>query len=145
MRTAIALIVLLIATPVWAEGWICISEQSAGFVHSKAANKWKATTFGTEDKFLIRRPKKTDLYKSTESVWVVTKFGEKFIRYTCKEEINKFGWLVCESGFGNFRFNSKTLRFLTSYWIGYVHAGRKEFPDAKSDSPNMDIGICAAN
>ncbi len=56
MRTVIALIVLLFATPVMAEGWICIADQASGFTYDKKAKKWKATALKTEAKYIIRRP-----------------------------------------------------------------------------------------
>ena len=88
MRTTIfALTVLLFATPVMAEGWICIADQASGFTYDKKAKKWKATALKTEAKYIIRRPKPDDKNRnkneygyipSEKQSRAVEKFGDKY-------------------------------------------------------------------
>ena len=146
MRKAIilaALVGVLASGTAYAEGWLCIADQSAGFSYDETRKKWEATIFKTDNKYLVRRPDPKQGIKTFKRklAWEVYKFGNNVPFFGCSKEIGGLGWLAC-SGIGKFSFHEKALRFMRIYHFGYTHRGTLENPDNNSDTPFIEIGTC---
>lgn len=125
-----------------AEGFVCAPEHTTGFSYNKQEKAWKPTIFKSESHLVISRP--NEIEKNT-GVWVVKKIGSIMPNYFCKEEINDAGYLRCAGG-GEFIFNRKNLRFMSTYAVGYVNdrLGKKNpfLGDEGDNTPSISIGQC---
>lgn len=95
-----------------ADSYLCVADITTGLSYDKSAKKWKSVDFRSEKKLFITRVK----HKSY--AWEVKEAGDRFPGATCKSDFNDAGNLFC-SGVFDFRFNSKKLRFLYVYPLGY--------------------------
>ncbi len=115
--------------------WLCIADKSTGFKFERG--EWRIATFSTaQSKYILRQfPSSADPNKLIYD-WV--DFGEKrdFALLGCKDNDVS---IICEPLGGDVRFNKKTLRFISYYFIGYIHADDSE----ASDTPLIEIGKCS--
>ena len=111
--------------------YICVVDQMTGFKAS--GDVWHLTNFKPDGKYVVRPAKGDELKQGN---WVVSEIGEEYATANCAD-FNEYGWLTQCEGFEEFRFNRKTLRFLTAYLVGYVGEG------AISDTPSIAIGKCS--
>src|SRR5438477_6773872 len=113
MRGILALLIMLAsASPALAvESYVCIADQSTGHVFNHSTKSWQQTSFNiTGKKYLL---------KGDGKIWTWGAFGETYVM-KCME-INSAGYVFCSDGFGDVRFNRKTLRYQSVYFIGYVN------------------------
>ena len=137
--TMSAVVLICVPRDSYAEGWLCIAEQSAGFNYNAVRKKWESTIFRTDAKFIIRKPIDSDLLKGT---WVVAELGDKITWVSCENDVNEWGYLYCRGPSRVFNFNTDNQRFMWTYSYGYysVVRGKK---DEDSDTPYMEIGRCS--
>lgn len=127
-KLSIVVALAMLPTPsIASESFICIEEQKTGYLFSDG--EWVASRFQL-GKWLV----------STEENGKVSKFGTNYIRFPstfgkCRVYDSE---LECSGPSGNFRMSFNTMRFLSSYSIGYV---RGDFEH--NDTPNLAIGTCA--
>ena len=123
-----------------AEKYICTSEKTIGFKYNKTSKEWQAASF-SEHKYVISKP------EDAKAEFVVTEIGSSYPLATCKYPIQKeYGWLNCESGFSDFRFNKINGRFMRSFMSGYISVlpSINGQTDETSDTPSMEIGKCSS-
>lgn len=139
MKPILFVVLLLTATSAWAESYLCISDQAAGFSFNKGQKKWSATTFQANNKYIIKRPP-----TGTNIEWFVTKFGSNdFATAFCARDFEDSGVLFC-AGLRDFKFNKKNMRFLSTYSIGYFSdSPDSEWSKEGGDTPSMEIGTCS--
>lgn len=135
---------LLSLTAVAAEGYVCVANHAAGMAFDKNKKGWNATTFKPAGKYLVTKAKPGDTI--TNGVWVVKYVGTDGPAYSCADDFDKeYGTLLCR-GIGEFRFNRKTNRFLSSYMLGYYSddsvKGSTLFAEG-SQNPSIEIGTCS--
>jgi len=138
MKAFITAILLLSSALTVAEGttYLCIEEHSGGVLFKNGA--WDGVSFTAGSKYIIKQ-------KAGESVWVVRSHGYAFDKYICPNQTgsglgNDVGVLVCNSpvGYGVFKFNIKSHRFLATFAHGYVDG-----KDNDENSPYIGIGKCS--
>lgn len=109
------------------EGYFCVSEAAGGVSYEKSINKWKGTAFKTNnDKILITKK---------NNKWVMKQF-DLSIENDCSSP-NEYGVMKCEKFFGTLIFNTKTLRYLSTYTAGYIDG-----VDKNDNTPSVEIGAC---
>ena len=132
--------------------YACLAEQSAGFQYDENENKWVATIFRTEEKYIIRGAKQEDFKDMVDifpglkdfknANYIVQEFGSEMVSYYCLGPYLT-GNFFCKGYFGSFRFNKQSLRFQASYDTGYVLPRSKLGTKAeRENSPALSIGTC---
>lgn len=120
-----------------ADSYLCVTELTTGLSYDKSTKKWKSADFRSEKKFVITRAK----HKSY--AWEVKEAGDNFPAVTCKSDFNDAGNLFC-SGVFDFRFNSKKLRFLYVYPLGYWSDDNSSgILKEGENTPALAIGKCS--
>jgi hypothetical protein len=109
------------------DAYLCITEGSTGFYFNSNQKIWEQTKFKTD--------KNKNILKKIKNNWEWRDFGNDWGE-PCGS-LNEYGYLNCKMIFGELRFNSKSLRFLTTYTVGYVDGS-----NANSNTPAISIGTC---
>lgn len=127
-----------------AETFICVADYAAGLAFDKAAKKWKSAIFDPREKLLLSKATPEEAKKG--AVWVVKETGSTVPRFVCNEDFNEAGYIYCR-GFGDFRFNRKNLRFISTYMIGFVTDGIESpnsiFGNEGENTPSLSAGRCS--
>ena len=117
----------LLAQPAMAappEAYICVAEIAAGLQFDRSNGVWRSNVFSTTDKVVVKRA--TSAEAAVGWRWAVWSLGESALpTYVCKQDFDAQGFLYCE-GFGQFKFNNRNLRFISSYMIGFFDDGLAE-------------------
>ena len=122
--------------------YLCVAEKASGFAFDKRTKQWDSSTFRVSNKYLISRSKNKDFF------WEVKEVGKQAADIVCTKDFNDKGNLFC-GGFGSeFRFNSGSLRYMNTYFIGYwSDANPKDksnfMGEEGSNTPSMEIGKCS--
>ena len=135
MRYIIFQVILLFTTNTFAEQYLCIAEQSTGFMYSESQKTWTSADFKADEKFTLSNSSgKYELRTSG--------FDEPLA--TCGA-FDELGTINCY-GMLSFVFNKKNGRFTESSNGLYHLVGSKIFPvDTKGvPTPNVVIGQCTA-
>jgi len=139
-KTILAIFFILVASIVHAEQYLCIADSAVGFSFNKTTKMWERTNFSINDfKYVISESKLKDL------AYQITQMGYNIPHSFCKDSFNEYGFLNC-SGFGEFKFNKKNGRFISSYLIGYYNVlpEMNNITDENSgDTPSITIGKCS--
>jgi len=126
-------------TVAWAsEQYLCEETAGGGVYYEEQPKRWKSAIFRPNGKYIVSKPLSDSFYSGKQ--FVVTKLGERDPAYTCSQPFSEHGFLICE-GAGEFRMNSRTLRFQVYYFLGYV-IGDVEL-DAPGNTPSVMIGVCS--
>jgi hypothetical protein len=104
------------AYAVVADAYLCVADMSAGIRFDKSARKWDSTRFNASEKLVVSRAS-GELAKKFERV--VKEVGSSSPKFWCKDDFNQAGYLYC-TGLGDFRFNHRNGRYISTYMIGYV-------------------------
>lgn len=115
-----------------AQSYLCVADQSTGFRYDASSKSWLNAKFKTDDKFLVK-PSTEEGFK-----YEVSQFGLSAPLFSCRNEFNSVGTMACFGLFGEFRVNSKTLRFLSTYMVGYYTPNG----DTNDNTPHIQIGTC---
>ena len=117
------------------DAYVCITDKSSGFKFDTTTKKWDAATFRIdEEKFIIKREKNNLKYP-----WKVSPVGQPYPISTCEKDFTDAGYLFC-TGFEDFRFNKKNLRFMSAYLLGYIDGAGQ---DEGKNTPAIKIGKCS--
>lgn len=129
-----------IHTQASAESWLCIADMSSGLSYNKARGQWEHAKFNVDGSRFIIKPSQGPNLK-----YEVHKFGNKssFPEAFCAEGVNASGYLFCSTLFGQFKFNSKSLRYVKTYVAGFVEITPGGIHKEGEDTPNIEIGRCS--
>jgi hypothetical protein len=94
------------------DSYLCVADLTTGFSFDNARKKWVSADFRSEKKLVIARAKQKPY------AWEVKEAGDSRPGATCGQDFNEAGNLFC-SGIFDIRFNSRKLKFLYVYPIGY--------------------------
>ncbi len=137
----VVLVTALVLSPLWAlaaEQYLCAADMATGFSYDKRTLDWGEGKFTPNEKFLVSQS------KALGEAFVVNLLGDGSDqpRFRCKSGFDTDGILRCDGTTGQFRFNRKTERFLSSYINGYwsVVPGQ----DQSADTPSITIGRCSS-
>jgi hypothetical protein len=109
------------------EGYLCISEASGGVSFEKTQKKWQGSVFRNKnDKILIVKK---------NNRWTMKGFDSTF-ESDCTQP-NDYGIMSCNKIFGEFNFNTKNRRYISTYIAGYIDG-----VDNNDNTPHIEIGIC---
>ena len=120
-----------------ADSYLCVADLTTGFSYDAAKKKWKSADFRSDKKLVISRGKQKSY------AWEAKEVGDSLPGATCEKDFNDAGNLFC-SGVFDLRFNSRSLRFLYFYPIGYWSDGDKPGMSREGDNtPAVAIGKCS--
>lgn len=120
-----------------ADSYLCVADLTTGFSYDGAKKKWKSADFRSDKKLVISRG------KQKTHAWEAKEVGDSLPGATCEKDFNDAGNLFC-SGVFDLRFNSRSLRFLYVYPIGYWSDGDKPGMSREGDNtPAVAIGKCS--
>ena len=109
------------------EGYWCISEAAGGVSFERTQKKWQGTTFkNNNDKVLIIKK---------NNRWIMKKFDSTY-ETDCTQP-NEYGIMSCNKILGEFNFNTKNRRYISTYIAGYIDG-----VDNNDNTPFIEIGIC---
>ena len=114
--------------------YLCIAEVVGGLKFNETTNSWIGLVFKGGNKYLLKiNDKEFPFFVAT-----VTRFGSKTINFGCELDDNSAtGEQVCNSDTGQFNYNLESLKFLTSYMVGYTSG------DNSKATPSIGGGTCS--
>ena len=132
--------------------YLCKVEMSTGFKIVEGTRKWQSTNFIPDGTYLLR-PTDTEVSLndgSKTASYEVVAMGAKYPEFTCDtgfsywygNEGTPSDWLFC-SGAGEFKFNRMTLRFVSTYTVGWADSSMYE-EQKDGNTPSISLGSCAA-
>lgn len=136
-------ILLSLAVPASAQNsYLCAEDMITGFSFDRGAHRWQRAEFKAEGKFIIARA------SEPSRKWEVKETGSSVPVAVCGKDFDEDGKIRCVGIGKDFLFNQKSMRFLTTYTVGYwnenalraIVPGRNE----GDDTPGMAIGRCTA-
>lgn len=134
-------IFLSLAGPAFAQNsYLCAEDMITGFSFDRGTHQWKSAEFRAQAKYIIT--------SSTEPSrkWEVKETGSSFPIGFCEKDFDDDGKLRCKGIGKDFLFNRKSMRFLTTYTVGYWNEDslRNIAPNRREgdDTPGMAIGRC---
>ena len=114
--------------------WLCIADKITGFSYENG--EWRISSFNSDDgRYIVS--KKPTLFDNKKARYHVTKIGEEYGTECEENSPNSAGYIFCP-GFFNYRINTRTLRYLLVYPIGYTSGA-----DTNADTPFIEIGKCS--
>jgi len=120
------------------DSYLCVADLTTGFSFDNARKKWTSADFRSEKKLVIARAKQKPY------AWEVKEMGDSRPGATCEQDFNEAGNLFC-TGIFDIRFNSRKLRFLYVYPIGYWSDDDKSGVSREgANTPALAIGKCRA-
>jgi hypothetical protein len=126
-----------------AESYVCAADHAAGIKFDNASKRWSGTVFRADEKVVLSLATSEEAQRG--AAWVVKELGKSFPSFVCKEGFNDAGYIHCV-GFGEFRFNRKNGRYLSTYTMGYVDDGLSEntlFGKEGANTPAVKVGKCS--
>ncbi|MDP1609538.1 MAG: hypothetical protein Q8M11_00660 [Sulfuritalea sp.] len=119
------------------DSYLCTAELTTGFSFDSAKKKWTNAVFRSEKKLVIAKAKQKPY------AWEVKEVGDARPGATCEQDFNEAGNLFC-TGIFDIRFNSRKLKFLYVYPIGYWSDDDKGGMSREgANTPAMAIGKCS--
>jgi len=119
--------------------YICDEVASGGVKFVPESRSWGATTFRASNRYILTEPKPDSDYR--QLAYIVTQIGSSHPEYSCPNRASEGGYIFCSGFGGSFRFNSKTLRYLATYELGFVYGEVPE--DQTGNTPFVSVGLCA--
>jgi hypothetical protein len=127
----------MLAAVAGADPWLCITEQTTGFVFKK--DKWEPERFTVEDrKYILRKLIEGDFYYRGDNRYGLFLLGTDLVGTPCSDS-SISGNIFCEDYVGQFKFSTKSGRFLMTYMSGYWDS----IVDDESHTPLISIGRCS--
>ena len=110
------------------EGYLCISEAAGGVSFEKNSQKWRGTAFKTDNKKILINKK--------NNKWMMKEFDSQF-ESDCTSP-NEYGYMFCDKILGEFKFNIKNRRYISTYIAGYIDGLNNN-----DNTPSIEIGVCS--
>lgn len=107
--------------------YFCVSEAAGGLMFNPTLKAWTGTNFKPQTKWLVK----------IESGFAKVKQFDDSDYISCGK-LSEYGVVSCNIFFGGFIFNNKTLRFQSTYLIGYVGG-----EDSNDNTPHIEAGSCS--
>jgi hypothetical protein len=119
------------------DSYLCVTDLTTGFSFDSARSRWKSTDFRSEKKLVVSRA------KQKAYAWEAREMGDSLPGAACEKDVNEAGNLFC-SGVFDIRINTRSLRFLYVYPIGYWSDDDKTAMSKEgANTPAMAIGKCS--
>lgn len=119
------------------DSYLCVADLTTGFAFDSAKKQWGSAMFRSEKKLVVAKAKQKPY------AWEVKEVGDNRPGATCEQDFNEAGNLFC-SGVFDLRFNSRKLRFLYVYPIGYWSDDEKGGMSREgANTPALAIGKCS--
>lgn len=119
------------------DSYLCVADLTTGFSFDSAKKKWGSAMFRSEKRLVVAKAKQKPY------AWEVKEVGDSRPGATCEQDFNEAGNLFC-SGVFDLRFNSRKLRFLYVYPIGYWSDDDKGGLSREGENtPALAIGKCS--
>ena len=119
------------------DSYLCVADLTTGFAFDSAKKQWGSAMFRSEKKLVVAKAQQKPY------AWEVKEVGDSRPGATCAQDFKEAGNLFC-SGVFDLRFNSRKLRFLYVYPIGYWSDDDKGGPSREGDNtPALAIGKCS--
>ena len=134
----LAVIVFNVAAVSQTDSFLCIADQSIGFVFDEVSKTWFPTTFDVGDrKYNVARS------KDERHKWAVQRVGMNRPLMYCNDD---FGgddrMLACDATDPSFYLDVKTLRFTSAKVHGYILPSGKDYSEGDL-APYIEIGKCS--
>lgn len=135
-------------TPTLAQdAYLCVAEGVAGIAYYEQTKQWSATIFSPSGKkHIIRRAKDGERslgpLGGDEFKWGLFNFGSAIPTTICRDDFSESGTIFCQSLTTLF-FSRKTLRYQTTYQIGYVNPDISGKDKEGGDTPHIEFGKCS--
>ena len=131
----------LLPTQASAATWLCIPDMASGLSYNTTLRKWGHAKFNVAgERFLVKESSVTDWE------YEVREFGKESVipDAWCPKGPNEYGYMFCDGMYGQFKLNTKNLRYLRTYLAGYVEIT----PDSDmikegENTPFIEIGKCS--
>lgn len=118
--------------------YVCLPDAATGFAYKNG--RWQTAEFNiSDDKYIIRRSRESDLF--SDRPWLWGDFGAEELFTPCNEGPNEYGLVLCEGLGDQVRMNTRSMRYQLYNYVGYVKSSTKD--DAESSTPFIEIGRCS--
>ncbi|WP_153160034.1 hypothetical protein [Zoogloea sp. 1C4] len=146
MRKVIAQVALACACNLaFAENsYVCVADSAAGIAYDRATKHWSSSIFRVDETLILSKANSDEMKRG--AVWVVKTIGSTLPSFGCKGGFNEAGLIFCHGLFGDFRFNRKNGRYLSTYLFGYVTDGNDAIGtvgEEGNDTPSIKAGRCS--
>ena len=127
----------MLVTAANADPWLCVGKVSTGFTFQN--EKWEQTKFNVEnEKYILRKLKEGEQFFGAKAqTYGLFILGNDTSGMPC-DDVSQPGMLICLSSGLEFKFSTKSGRFLMTHTAGYWE-GR----DDTDNSPFISIGLCS--
>lgn len=118
------------------KNYLCTGEVEGGLDFNESTGKWDGGKFGAGVKFLVKVNDK----EYPEFAATVSPVSQKKPRFICLkgDEYTYANAQVCKGFYGRFVYSLETLRFLSSYLVGYLDG-----KDNSGNRPAIQGGTCS--
>jgi hypothetical protein len=137
MRLFALVILSVLATAASADPWLCITEQTTGFVFKNG--NWEPGRFTVEDsQYILRKLTESDFYYRGENRYGLFLLETDLVGTPCGPP-SISGNIFCEDNLRQFKFSTKSGRFLMTHTSGYWES----LADDESHTPLISLGRCS--
>ncbi len=109
------------------EIYLCVSEATGGVSFDRNSQKWQGTALRNNNKILINKK---------NNKWTMKGFDSS-LENECTQP-NEYGVMSCNKILGEFNFNIKTRRYISTYVAGYIDGSNNN-----DNTPAVEIGVCS--
>jgi len=133
---ALALFSMLV-TAANADPWLCVKEDTTGFVFKNGS--WERGKFSVEDqKFILRKLKQGEYFFGARNLtYGLFTIGVDTSGLPC-DQVSQPGYFICLTADSEFKFSTKTGRFLMTHTAGYLDG-----KDDAGSAPFISRGRCS--
>ena len=130
LKILVLVILSMLATAASADPWLCAGEESTGFTFKN--EKWGQTRFNVEnEKYILRKLKEGEhFFGAKKQTYGLFTIGNDRSGLPC-DDLSQPGMFICLSSSTEFKFSTKSGRFLMThtagYWDGKDDAGSATF------------------
>ncbi len=127
----------MLVTAANADPWLCVGKVSTGFTFQN--DKWEQTKFNVEnEKYILRKLKEGEhFFGAKAQTYGLFILGNDMSGLPC-DDVSQPGMFTCLSSSSEFKFSTKSGRFLMTHTAGYW-----EGKDDADNPPFISIGRCS--
>lgn len=109
----------MLATTANADPWLCVTEQATGFVFKNGS--WEQGKFNVENqKYILRKLKEGEhFFGAKKLTYGLFTIGDDTAGLPCNN-VSQPGFFICFAAGSEFKFSTKTERFLMTHTAGYL-------------------------